>query len=46
VARRPIRIAAQHRLEHFYAEFGFRAASDPYEEDGIPHLDMLAGASA
>jgi ElaA protein len=43
---RPIRIAAQHRLESFYAEFGFRAASDPYEEDGIAHLDMLAPASA
>ena len=43
---RPIRIAAQHRLERFYAELGFRAASNPYEEDGIAHLDMLAGASA
>jgi ElaA protein len=43
---RPIRIAAQHRLERFYAELGFRAASDPYEEDGIAHLDMLLGASA
>jgi ElaA protein len=38
---RPIRIAAQQRLERFYAELGFRAASDPYEEDGIAHLDML-----
>jgi len=43
---RPIRIAAQQRLERFYAELGFRAASDPYEEDGIAHLDMLVGASA
>jgi ElaA protein len=43
---RPIRIAAQHRLERFYAELGFRAASAPYDEDGIAHLDMLAGASA
>ena len=43
---RPIRIAAQQRLERFYAELGFRAASDPYEEDGIAHLDMLVAASA
>ena len=43
---RPIRIAAQHRLERFYAQLGFRAASAPYDEDGIAHLDMLVGASA
>ena len=43
---RPIRIAAQHRLERFYAALGFTAASEPYDEDGIAHLDMLAGASA
>jgi ElaA protein len=42
---RPIRIAAQQRLERFYAELGFRAASDPYEEDGIAHLDMLVAAA-
>src|SRR4029453_17093116 len=39
---KPIRIAAQHRLEPFYADLGFRPASAPYEEDGIAHLDMLA----
>ena len=43
---RPIRIAAQQRLEHFYAELGFRRASAPYDEDGIAHLDMLAVAAA
>jgi ElaA protein len=43
---RPIRVAAQRRLERFYGELGFRAAGPPYEEDGIAHLDMLAGASA
>jgi ElaA protein len=37
----PVRIAAQQRLERFYTEFGFRLASDPYEEDGILHVDML-----
>lgn len=37
----PIRIAAQQRLEAFYAEFGFRAVGAPYEEDDIIHVDML-----
>ena len=40
----PVRIAAQQRLERFYAELGFRAVSDPYEEDGILHVDMLRDA--
>ena len=43
---RPIRIAAQQRLERFYADLGFRRASAPYDEDGIAHLDMLAVAAA
>ncbi len=38
---RPVRIAAQQRLEHFYAELGFRTVSEPFLEDGIPHLEML-----
>lgn len=38
---RPIRIGAQHRLERFYEEFGFAGASEPYVEDGIPHIEML-----
>lgn len=38
---RPIRIAAQVRLDAFYASLGFRAISAPYDEDGIPHVDML-----
>jgi ElaA protein len=40
---RAIRIAAQQRLEAFYASLGFRAASLPYDEDGIVHVDMLLG---
>jgi ElaA protein len=36
-----IKIAAQRRLEDFYLGFGFRTISDPYEEDGIMHVDML-----
>jgi len=38
---RPIRIAAQARLEHFYAALGFRTASAEFIEDGIPHVEML-----
>jgi ElaA protein len=37
----PIRIGAQAYLERFYAEFGFECVSDLYDEDGIPHIEML-----
>ncbi len=37
----PVRLAAQAHLERFYGEFGFVRASEPYLEDGIPHIDML-----
>jgi ElaA protein len=36
-----IKIAAQRRLEAFYAGFGFTTVSAPYEEDGIMHVDMV-----
>ncbi|MDO4636589.1 MAG: GNAT family N-acetyltransferase [Lautropia sp.] len=38
---RPIRISAQAHLVHFYRSAGFLPVSDPYLEDGIPHLEML-----
>jgi len=38
-----IRISAQLYLQRFYASFGFRAVSEPYDEDGIPHVEMLRG---
>jgi ElaA protein len=41
-----IRIGAQRYLEGFYAEFGFRTASEPYLEDGIAHIQMLRPAGA
>ncbi|WP_235737433.1 GNAT family N-acetyltransferase [Nocardioides alcanivorans] len=41
----PIRIAAQAHLERFYAEFGFAVRGEPYEEDGIPHVDMQLGSA-
>jgi ElaA protein len=36
-----IKLAAQRRLEEFYAGFGFTPVSAPYEEDGITHIDMV-----
>jgi ElaA protein len=37
----PVRIGAQLHLERFYGELGFARASEPYDEDGIPHVEML-----
>jgi ElaA protein len=37
----PIRIGAQAHLERFYQELGFARSSEPYDEDGIPHIEML-----
>lgn len=37
----PIRIGAQAHLEKFYGELGFVRASEPYDEDGIMHVEML-----
>jgi ElaA protein len=37
----PIRIGAQARLEKFYEQHVFAKASEPYIEDGIPHIEML-----
>lgn len=36
-----VRISAQQRLEVFYTGFGFETTSAPYDEDGIPHVEML-----
>lgn len=43
---RPVRISAQCYLERFYGELGFAVDSAPYEEDGIPHVEMQLPASA
>ena len=42
---RAIRIGAQLHLERFYVDFGFVTASEPYDEDGILHIEMLRPAS-
>jgi ElaA protein len=39
--RSPVRIGAQAHLERFYGSFGFVKDSEPYLEDGIPHIEML-----
>ena len=36
-----IKIGAQVYLKNFYESFGFEAVSDKYDEDGIPHIDMI-----
>lgn len=36
-----IRLGAQLYLERFYGKFGFRRVSEPYDEDGILHIEML-----
>jgi ElaA protein len=37
----PVRLSAQAHLEKFYVDLGFRRVSDIYDEDGIPHVEML-----
>lgn len=37
-----VRISAQQYLTAFYNSFGFEVVSAPYDEDGIPHIEMLA----
>jgi len=37
----PIRISGQKYLERFYRDFGFVTVSEPYLEDGIPHVEMV-----
>jgi ElaA protein len=36
-----IRIGAQLYLERFYTDLGFQSVSDPYNDDGIMHIEML-----
>jgi ElaA protein len=40
----PLRIGAQMYLKDFYGEFGFVQSSEPYDEDGIMHIEMIRGA--
>jgi ElaA protein len=38
---KPIRIGAQTYATAFYESLGFIAAGDPYDEDGILHIEMI-----
>ncbi|HUL96075.1 MAG TPA: GNAT family N-acetyltransferase [Usitatibacter sp.] len=37
----PLRIGAQQYLERFYGDYGFARSSEPYDEDGIMHIEMV-----
>jgi ElaA protein len=39
-----LRIGAQMYLKAFYESFGFRQSSEPYDEDGILHIEMIREA--
>jgi ElaA protein len=41
---RPVAVAAQAHLRRFYEGLGFAAVSEVYDEDGIPHVDMIRTA--
>lgn len=36
-----IKIMAQHYAKGFYEKFGFKQCSEPFDEDGIEHIDMI-----
>lgn len=40
-----IRIGAQLYLQKFYTGLGFEPCSEPYDEDGIPHIEMTLAKS-
>lgn len=37
----PIRIGAQCYATEFYKKFGFEESGEGYDEDGIPHIEMV-----
>jgi ElaA protein len=40
-----LRIGAQAHLAGYYAKHGFTVCSEPYDEDGIPHVEMRRPAA-
>lgn len=38
-----IKIGGQLYLKSFYENLGFKQCSDEYDEDGIPHIEMIYG---
>jgi ElaA protein len=41
LGERTVKIQAQEYLREFYGSFGFRAITETYLDDGIPHIDMI-----
>lgn len=39
--KKPTTVSAQVYLKQFYQSFGFVTVSEPYLEDGIPHIRMI-----
>lgn len=39
--RQPVTVSAQAYLEQFYQQLDFKTVSEPYLEDGIPHIRMI-----
>lgn len=39
----PVKVSAQQHLERFYNSLGFATVGEPYDEDGILHVDMVRG---
>ena len=35
-------LSAQYHLQNFYKDLGYRPVGKPYDEDGIPHIKMVA----
>lgn len=44
--KKDVRIGAQVYAAKFYASLGFVAEGDPYDEDGIAHIEMVRKANA
>lgn len=40
-SKQSIRISAQLYLLNFYQSFGFKELGEVYDEDGLPHIEML-----
>ncbi|MCF3111757.1 GNAT family N-acetyltransferase [Niabella sp. CC-SYL272] len=40
--QKSIRISAQLYLKNFYTSLGFEPVGVPYDEDGIPHIEMVS----
>lgn len=41
LGERTVKIQAQEYLREFYGSYGFKAITETYLDDGIPHIDMI-----